>query len=50
MVLYLFHLFPFFLFRVSGQDLFWGGFPKEHAAAQEDMWPRVLEFFKKHLR
>ena len=36
---------PFF-----GQDLFWGGFPKEHAAAQEDMWPRVLEFFKKHLR
>ncbi|XP_021340654.1 acyl-coenzyme A thioesterase 3-like [Mizuhopecten yessoensis] len=27
-----------------------GGYPKEHAAAQRDAWPRAINFLRKHLR
>ena len=27
----------------------WGGSFKEHADAQEDAWPKMLEFFYKHV-
>ncbi|XP_076441664.1 acyl-coenzyme A amino acid N-acyltransferase 1-like isoform X2 [Babylonia areolata] len=30
-------------------DLVWGGRLPEHAAAQEDSWKRICDFFRKHL-
>ncbi|RUS75155.1 hypothetical protein EGW08_017095 [Elysia chlorotica] len=30
--------------------LLWGGEPKLHAKAQEDSWPRILDFFHKNLK
>lgn len=33
-----------------GTDVVFGGEPKAHAAAQLDLWERVQEFFKTHLK
>lgn len=34
---------------VAGQPVFFGGEPKAHAEAQLDAWPKMINFFKKHL-
>ncbi|XP_021371263.1 acyl-coenzyme A amino acid N-acyltransferase 1-like [Mizuhopecten yessoensis] len=34
--------------KLAQNNLVWGGNPKDHAAAQEDSWRRILQFFSKH--
>ncbi|XP_056301409.1 acyl-coenzyme A thioesterase 1 [Danio aesculapii] len=34
---------------VAGQPVYFGGEPKAHAEAQLDAWPKMINFFKKHL-
>ncbi|TRY56952.1 hypothetical protein DNTS_023885 [Danionella cerebrum] len=34
---------------VASQPVFFGGDPKAHSEAQLDAWPKIIDFFRKHL-
>ncbi|XP_013097048.2 bile acid-CoA:amino acid N-acyltransferase-like [Biomphalaria glabrata] len=36
--------------KIFKMNMLWGGSDKQHSQAQEDAWPKILQFFNQHLQ